>query len=413
MHINSDELLERFLRYVTVDTRADPDSTNYPSSPGQLVLGKMLCDELRQVGVTDVEQDKFGLVYATVPATVSEKVPTIAWNAHVDTSPEAPGKDVRPQVIRNYEGGDIHLPGAKAQVIRVDGNPELNSVLGKTLITTDGTTVLGGDDKAGVAIIMQTAATLMRDKSIPHGPIRILFTCDEEIGHGVDHVDLNKLGADACYTLDGPAANCIDIETFSADLATVTITGINCHPSVAKGRMVNAIKGMAKFIDALPPELSPEMTSECQGFVHPYQLQGQVDHAVVQVLLRDFEAVKLQDQANLIEALGKRVEEAVPGCRVVVKVTRQYRNMRDGLQSVPHVVEYAKQAHTALGRTCRLEMIRGGTDGSRFTELGLPTPNLSSGQHNLHSLLEWACLDEMRQACELLVSLAGVCAGTK
>jgi tripeptide aminopeptidase len=411
MNINSEELLSRFLKYVTIDTQADPDSTTYPSSPGQLVLGKMLCDELHQLGLTDAEQDKFGLVYATIPATVSSKVPTIAWNAHVDTSPEAPGKDVRPQVIRNYAGGDIRLPGDPTQVILVERNPDLNSVHGKTLVTTDGTTLLGGDDKAGVAIIMQTAATLMRDKSIPHGPIRILFTCDEEIGHGVDHVDLKKLGAEACYTLDGPAANSVDIETFSADLATVTISGINCHPSVAKGRMINAIKGMAKFIDLLPAEMSPEMTSECQGFVHPYQLQGHVDQAVVQVLLRDFEAERLGDQAKLLRDIGSKVEQAVPGCRVEIKVMRQYRNMRDGLQSAPHVVEYAKQAHAALGRSCRLEMIRGGTDGSRLTELGLPTPNLSSGQHNLHSLLEWACLDEMSQACELLIALAKVWAG--
>lgn len=411
MQINAEELLARFLRYVVIDTTANPSSSSYPSSPGQRVLGKLLCDELRSLGLHDAEQDEFGLVYAMLPATIPGKVPTIAWNAHVDTSPEAPGSNLRPQVIRNYQGGDIILPGDKSQVISVSKNPDLKTVVGKTLVTTDGTTLLGADDKAGVAIIMQTVATLIQNSSIPHGPIRILFTCDEEIGRGVDHVDLQKLGADACYTLDGPASNSIDVETFSADLATVTVTGINTHPSVGKGKMVNAIKGMAKFLELLPPEMSPETTDGCQGFLHPYQIQGQVDHAVVQILLRDFEASKLADQSAILRRNAALVEQQLPGCRLEVKISRQYRNMRDGLQQAPHVVEHAKKAHEVLGRPYKLEMIRGGTDGSRFTELGLPTPNLSSGQHNLHSRLEWACLDEMVQACELLISLAQVWTG--
>lgn len=407
MRVDVEQLLARFLRYVTVDTKADPASTTYPSSPGQTTLAAKLRDELRELGVRDAVQDEYGLVYATVPATSESRgCPTIAWNAHVDTSPEAPGKDVRPQVIRGYAGGDLVLPGDRTQVIREQENPELRQLVGATLITTDGTTLLGADDKAGIAVIMQSVATLLAHPEIAHGPIRILFTCDEEIGKGVDHVDLKRLGADACYTLDGPAANSIDVETFSADLATVTITGINIHPSIAKDRMVNAIKSAARFLSALPQDLAPEVTADREGFVHPYQIEGQVDRVVIRLLLRDFVTERLAEQADLLRQIAKDTMASAAGAKIQIDITKQYRNLGDGLLKAPRVVELAEKAHQRLGRTAKREIIRGGTDGSRLTELGLPTPNLSCGQHTPHSRLEWACLEEMTAACEVLIALA-------
>jgi tripeptide aminopeptidase len=284
----------------------------------------------------------------------------------------------------------------------------LNELHGATLITTDGTTLLGGDDKAGIAVIMQLAQTLLTNEQIAHGPVRILFTCDEEIGRGVNHVDLKELGADVCYTLDGPAANVVDVETFSADLAVVRFRGVNIHPAIAKDRMVNAIRAMGKFLSFLPSELSPERTSDRSGFVHPYLVQGQVEDVELRVLLRDFETDKLRDHEQVLRDAAEQAMSAVPESQIELEVTKQYRNLGEGLANEPRAVEFAEQAHLRLGRTPTREIIRGGTDGSRLTELGLPTPNLSSGQHNLHSVLEWVCVDEMEQAVEVLVELAQV-----
>jgi tripeptide aminopeptidase len=409
MVVDREELLDRFLRYVRIDTTANPLATTYPSSQGQWELGRMLVEELRQIGIEDAAQTKDGLVLATVPATIANEAPVLAWNAHLDTSPEMKGADVSPQVLRDYPGGDIALPKDPTKIIRVQDNPELESLVGKTLITTDGTTLLGGDDKAGVAIIMQTALALTRHPDTPHGRIRLLFTCDEEIGRGVERVDLAELGADVCYTLDGPGANTIDVETFSADLAVVTISGINIHPSIAKDRMVNAVRAAAFFVEQLPREsLAPEATHERQGFLHPYHLQGQVEGVALRILLRDFETHRLDTYAALLERIGTTTMARFPGTRVQITRSRQYRNLREGLARDPRAVELAERAHARLGRTASRAIIRGGTDGSLLTERGLPTPNLSSGQHNPHSVLEWVCLDEMQQAAELLVELARV-----
>src|SRR5262245_36753888 len=288
-------LLERFLRYVRVGTTADEKSTTYPSTPGQLELGRMLVRELREMGLTDAEQDANGIVMATVPASVAHTAPTIAWIAHVDTSPETTGENVQPVVHADYDGKDIVLPGDHPKVLRVTEGPDLAKLKGMTIITTDGTTLLGGDDKAGVAVIIETAAQLMAARrEVKHGPIRVCFTCDEEIGRGVDHVDLKKLGAVVGYTLDGSGAGEIDTETFSADLATVTITGTNIHPAIAKGRMVNAVRLAGLFRERLPRLVqAPEVTEKREGFLHPYTIEGGVAKTTIKVLLRDFDTPKL------------------------------------------------------------------------------------------------------------------------
>lgn len=404
--MNRERLLERFLRYVRLHTTAVDTATCYPSSPGQLVLGKLLVAELQELGIGDAHQDQHGIVYATVPATIDHAAPVVAFNSHVDTSPETSGENVRPQVIRHYSGGDIVLPGDKSKVIRVAENPELNQLLGGTLITTDGTTLLGGDDKGGIAVIMELAAHLVENLTIPHGPVRILFTCDEEIGRGVQHVDLKKLGAHVCYTLDGGGANEIDQETFSADGAVVTIRGVNIHPSIAKDRMVNAIRAAGSFLTKLPRDtLAPEVTEGRNGFVHPYVIEGLVAEVRIKFILRDFETEKLAEKAELLRRVATEVINEFPGLTIDVETRKQYRNMRDGLVKEPRAVQLAVEAHRVLGRQPKLSIIRGGTDGSQLTELGLPTPNLSTGQHNPHSPLEWASLDEMEQAVEVLVEL--------
>ncbi len=400
-------LLDRFLRYVSVATQADDRSTTYPSSPGQTELGRILADELRAMGASQVEHDEHSLVWALLPSTVPHTAPTIAFNAHVDTSPETSGIGVKPIVHENFDGQDIVLPGDPTKVLRVATNPDLAALQGKTIITTDGTTLLGGDDKAGVAVIMETAAQLLARPEIPHGPIRVLFTCDEEIGHGVDHVNLEKLGAVVAYTLDGGGVGEIDGETFSADLATVTITGVNIHPSIAKGRMINAIRLAGLFIERLPRQiLSPETTSDRDGFLHPYRIDGGVGSVTLRILLRDFITSRLAEQAQLLRTVAQTITAEYPQASIDVAITPQYRNMAEGLAREPRALAFAEQAMRKAGLQPRLTIVRGGTDGSRFTELGLPTPNLSTGEHNIHSPLEWTCLEEMAQAVRVNIELA-------
>ena len=331
---------------------------------------------------------------------------------------------MRPQVIKDYPGGDIRLPGDPSRVIRVADNPELESLRGRTLVTSDGTTLLGADDKAGVAIIMETAAWLVEHPEIPHGPVRICFTCDEEIGRGVDKLQDRERDSRicqtprfangcpfpaVCYTLDGHGSGEIDVETFSADQAVVTVCGVNIHPSIAKGRMTNAVRAAAEFIARLPRDcLSPETTEGREGFLHPYEIQGGVAEVKLKILLRDFEAAKLAELADRLRQTAAAVEREFPAAKLTVRIDRQYRNMAEGLAREPRAVAYAQQALERLGRTAKLTIVRGGTDGSRLTELGLPTPNLSCGGHNPHSPLEWACLEEMVESVEWLVALAEV-----
>lgn len=404
-----DTLLERFCRYVRVDTTADEKYAAVPSSPGQLDLGRLLRDELLTLGARDAAQDEHGIVLATIPATVPHHAPTVAWIAHVDTSPETTGKNVKPVVHRGYDGGDIVLPADSSKVLRAADNPELAALQGKTIITTDGTTLLGSDDKGGVAVIMEAAAHLLKHPEIPHGPIRVCFTCDEEIGHGVDHLDLKKLGADVAYTLDGGAAGELDGETFSADLALVTIKGVNTHPGTAKGRMINAIRLAALFVDRLPRVgLSPETTAERQGFLHPYRVEGGVAEVVMRVLLRDHDTTKLPEKEAVLRHVAALVEAEYPGAKVDVAVTPQYRNMADGLVKEPRALTFAEEAMRRAGIEPKRCIVRGGTDGSRLTELGLPTPNLFCGEHNIHSPLEWTCLEEMVTSVRVLIELAQV-----
>lgn len=400
-------LLERFLRYVRIDTTACEDAGIYPSSEGQLELGRMLVAELQEIGLADAAQDRYGIVTATIPSTIAGPAPVIALCSHLDTSPETSGTNVQPQVIEKYAGGDIRLGADGGKVIRVTECPALEDAVGCTLITSDGTTLLGADDKAGVAVIMEAATFLMENPDRRHGPVRICFTCDEEIGRGVDHIDLAQLGATACYTLDGSGADTIDVETFSANLAVVQVVGKNIHPSIAKGKMINAVRAAGDFLARIPRDrLAPEVTEGREGFLHPYEISGGVASVRMKILLRDFDTSALADHAEVLRAAAEETRRAFPGVELEIEIKTQYRNMADGLTGEPRAVDCARRALEKLGRSAELAIVRGGTDGSRLTEMGLPTPNLSTGQHTPHSPLEWACLEEMVHAAEWLVAIA-------
>ncbi len=402
-------ILDRFCRYVQIDTQANENAITYPSSPGQRELAEMLAKELRHIRAEEVILTEHSLVYATIPATSKKSVPAVAWLAHVDTSPESSGKHVKPILHRHYQGGDIHLPGDPRQVIRVSENPELQNYLGGTIITSDGTTLLGADDKAGVAVIMSAAAHLLAHPEIPHGPIRICFTCDEEIGHGVDHVDLQKLNVAAAYTLDGLGQGEIENETFSADKAIVTIHGVNIHPSIAKGRMTSAIRLAGAFLSRLPQDrLNPETTAGREGFIHPVTIEGGVPEVTLRMLLRDFDTAQLAVQAEMLRHIAADLMKQYPTAKIEVKIEKQYRNMAEGMAKEPRAIPYAQEAMQRAGLQPRLGSIRGGTDGARLTEMGLPTPNLSTGEHNPHSPLEWTTLEDLEAAQRVLIELAQV-----
>jgi len=402
-----DTLFDRFVRYAKLDTQASEFASSYPSTAKQLDLCRLLARECAEIGLQDVSLSEFGVVTASVPATVSHAAPAIAWFAHVDTSPEFSGQNVNPIAHRNYGGQDIVLPADPSRVIRVADNPALKKLVGGTVITTDGTTLLGADDKSGIAVIMTAATHLIAHPEIPHGPIRVCFTCDEEIGHGVDHVEIDKLGVVCGYTLDSEGSARVDSETFSADLAIVTVTGVNTHPSVGKGVMVNALRILSEFISQLPTDtLCPETTDGREGFLHPYQSTGTVATASARIILRDFETPRLREHAQRLETIAADLRARHPRARIEIEIVKQYRNMRDGLAKEPRALAKAVEAVRAAGLEPELSIIRGGTDGSVLTERGLPTPNLSAGQHNPHSPLEWTSLEEMQQAVEVLIQLA-------
>ena len=408
MMINRQRLLDRFLRYVQVATTADPESSNYPSSDGQLELGRVLLAELKDMGLSDSEQDDHGLVWATVPASVPSppggELPTVLFNAHLDTSPDASGTDVKPQVIENYAGGDIQL--LSGDVISVAECGELKDLVGHCLITTDGNTLLGGDDKAGVAAIMELANYLVEHPEVPHGPVRVVFTCDEEIGKGASHMDLGKANAQAGYTLDGSGRGEIEQENFSADHIVITALGHVIHPAIAKDKMKNALRAISLVLAELPVDtMSPETTDGREGFIHPYQIEGNVSEASVKCLLRSFDTAQLDHYAETLDKATKKISSLLPGIEFKIERARQYRNMADFLKPFPQIAEMAKQAHAKLGTTPELGAIRGGTDGAQFSEMGLPTPNLSVGQHNIHSVLEFASLDEMEYAVKHAITM--------
>ena len=401
-------VLQRFLRYVTYDTQSREGSDTYPSTPGQLVLLRDLVSELRSVGVGDAAMDEYGYVMGTVPATPGcEDVPVIGIIAHVDTSPEMSGRDVRPIVHRAYAGGDIVLPDDPSAVLRAADWPYLQECLGHDIVTASGTTLLGADNKAGVAEIVAAAEYLLAHREIRHGTLRLAFTPDEEIGRGTEHFDVARFGARYAYTVDGGARGELECESFSADAMTVTFQGFNTHPGYARNRMINAIKLAARFIERLPPDrCSPETTDEYQGYVHPYAVEASVDRTSVKLLVRDFVTAGLKEKEAWMSALAREVVSGVPGATVSFTVEESYRNMREVLDQHPLVVDKARAAIERAGLEVRTRAIRGGTDGSRLSFMGLPTPNLFAGEQNFHSRLEWVSVQDMEKAVEVIVRLA-------
>jgi tripeptide aminopeptidase len=398
---------ERFLRYVVIDTQSDPASPTCPSTEKQKNLGRVLAAELQAMDIADAHLDEHGYVYATIPANTTKKVPVICFCSHMDTSPDCTGRNVKPQIVRNYRGGDITLPADPTQVIRAAEHPALKDQVGNDIITTDGTTLLGADNKAGVAEIMDAAHFLVRNPQIKHGTIKILFTPDEEIGRGVDKVDLEKLGADFAYTIDGETAGAIEDETFSADGATIAIEGVSTHPGFAKGKMEHAIKIAAAIVDRLPKQgLSPETTEGRQGFLHPIGISGTLEQATLAFIVRDFTEVGLRDKEALLENIVRDVMKDFPRSTYKFEVTEQYRNMKSVIDRHPEIIDHAMEAIRRAGLKPVRNAIRGGTDGSRLSFMGLPCPNIFAGEHAFHSRLEWVSIQDMEKAVQTIVHLA-------
>ena len=400
-------VLERFLRYVTYDTQADPDSKTTPSTAKQLVLLDALVDELRALGLTDAARDEHAIVTATLPSNSSRPdVPVIGLVAHVDTSPEMSGANVKPIVWRDWNGEDITLPDDPAAVIRVSEHPALTGKRGQSIVTASGTTLLGGDDKAGVAVAMAAIEWLVQHPEVRHGAVKVAFTPDEEIGRGVKRFDVARFGARCAYTLDGEGLGRIDSQTFSADSMSVTFQGFNTHPGLATGRMVNSLKVAADFLNRLPKDgLSPETTGGRDGFVHPNHMDSSVDRTTVRFIIRDFETAKLAEHEALLERLARETVADWPGASASFEVRASYRNMRDVLAKHPQVLELAREAVRRAGLEVEETAIRGGTDGSILSELGLPTPNLFTGQQAFHSRLEWVAVEDMEKSVEVVLNL--------
>ena len=401
-------VLERFLRYVQLDTTSDPASTTVPSTAKQLVMLDLLVAELKALGLQDATRDEFGIVMATLPATTPKKhVPVIGFLAHVDTSPEMSGAGVKPIVHRDYDGRDLVFPDVPNLVLSAKEDQDLAGKRGEDIITASGTTLLGADDKSGVAVIMAAVEHLVKNPGIAHGPIRISFTPDEEIGRGVRHFDIKRFGAQCAYTLDGAGLGTLEAETFSADAMSVTFQGRNTHPGFAHGVMVNALKVAADFVNRLPKDtLSPETTQDTQGFVHPNGITASVDSTSVQFIVRDFETAQLKVKEDYLQKLANDTTKDWPGSTATFEITESYRNMRDRIAQHPEIVELAREAIRKIGVTPIDGRIRGGTDGSILSELGLPTPNLFSGQHRFHSRLEWVSVQDMEIAVKVIVNLA-------
>ena len=399
---------DRFLRYVRIDTQSDPESMTQPSTEKQKDLGRLLAEELRHLGLVDSELDTHGYVYATLPATSGrEDDPVICFCSHMDTSPDASGRDVRPILHENYQGQDLVLPHDPKIVIRASDFAGLSDNIGQTIITASGTTLLGADNKSGIAAIMAAVEYLVEHPEIPHGKLRILFTPDEEIGRGVNAIDMDKLGADFGYTIDGESRGSMEDETFSADGARIDIRGVSAHPGFAKGKLENAVKIAADIIGLLPKDrLSPETTAEKHGFVHPVGVTGKAETARIDFILRDFETARLGDHAAVLQQVIDRVAPRYPNSQIELTVTEQYRNMKEVLIEHPRVTRLAEEAIAAVGLTVRKSHIRGGTDGSRLSFMGLPCPNIFAGEHAFHSHYEWASVYEMQKAAEVIVVIS-------
>jgi len=398
---------ERFLRYVVIDTQSDPASPTCPSTEKQRDLGRLLARELQTMGLSDAHLDAHGYVYATIPANTDKQVPVICFCSHMDTSPDCTGNNVRPQIVRNYRGGDIVLPADPLQIIRATDHPALADQIGNDIITTDGTTLLGADNKAGIAEIMDAALFLIENPHIKHGAIKILFTPDEEIGRGVDKVDLNKLRADFAYTIDGETAGNIEDETFSADGVTITIEGVSTHPGFAKGKMEHAIKIAAAIVDRLPKNTcSPETTEGREGFLHPIGISGALEKTTIGFIVRDFTEAGLQEKEALLEAIVKEVMQDFPRSTYRMEIKQQYRNMKQVIDRHPEIIDHATEAIRRAGLAPVKTSIRGGTDGSRLSFMGLPCPNIFAGEHAFHSRLEWVSVQDMEKAVQTIVHLA-------
>lgn len=408
----SHSALERFLRYVQIDTQSDPESSTIPSTEKQKDLSRLLAEELLALGVSDAQLDEFGYVYGTLPATVAHEVPVICFCSHVDTSPDCSGANVKPLVHRNYDGRELVLPDDPKQVIRLSEHPDLAAQMGNDIVSASGTTLLGADNKAGVAAIMDAVQYLMAHPDFPRGAVKILFTPDEEIGRGANKVDLKKLGARFAYTIDGETLGSIEDETFSADGGMITIDGVSAHPGFAKDKLVNALKIAGEILAALPTDrLSPETTEGREGFIHPVTVTGNAEQAKIKVIFRDFSLEGLKTLAQTMQQIIEGVMQRHPKAKAELVVTEQYRNMKEVLDQHPEVVANAEEAIRRAGLKVIKRTIRGGTDGSRFSYMGLPCPNIFAGEHAFHSKLEWVSVQDMEKAAETIVQLCGVWAG--
>ncbi len=407
IEINKSMIANRFMRYVQVDTQSDPQSGKHPSTEKQKDLSRILVQELKQMGVDDAHMDDFGYVYATIPSnTDKNNVPVICFCSHVDTAPDCSGTNVKPILHKNYNGEDITLPDDTTQVLTTANHPYLKEHIGSDIITASGNTLLGADDKSGVAAIMQAAEYLMNNPSVKHGEIKILFTPDEEIGEGTSKLDMQKLNAQFGYTLDGGEAGSLEDETFSADSATIVINGVIAHPGYAKNKLVNALKIGGEILHALPTnEWAPEATEKKEGFVHPVRFEGIAERAVLEFILRDFDDTKLKQHGERLRKLAENIVNHYNGASIEFTIHEQYRNMKKILDENPEVVEYAAEAIRRAGLEVTTESIRGGTDGSRLSFMGLPCPNLFTGMQGIHSKQEWIGVKDMAKAAETIVHL--------
>ena len=401
--------VDRFLKYVKYDTQSNEDSATFPSDPKQIELSKALVKELKQIGLKDAVMDEYGYVMATLPSNTTKNVPTIGFISHVDTSPAVTGTDVNPVIHKNYQGGDIVLPKDPTKVIVASENPELKEMIGLDIITTDGTTLLGADDKAGIAEIIDAMNYLIQHPEIKHGKIRICFTPDEEVGRGTEKFNVTKYGAKYAYTIDGSTRGEVETETFSADAVVIKFNGKNVHPGYAKGKMINAVKIAARFIEMLPKEkLSPETTEKRKGYVHPTQINGNETQMVIKFIIRDFDAAKLKEYQSFLKDLCQKTVAQFPGSTFNFEVIEQYRNMKYILDQHPEIEANAIEALKRLGIKPINSAIRGGTDGSRLSYMGLPTPNLFAGGHNFHAYTEYVAIQDMEAAVKMIVTLANV-----
>lgn len=405
----TDTVVDRFLRYVQIDTQSDMHATAFPSTEKQKDLARLLVKELQEMGLQDAHLDVHGYVYATLPSNTHKKVPVICFCSHMDTSPDCSGSGVKPLLHRNYNGGNIILPDDPTQILNTDNHPELAHQLGNDIITASGTTLLGADNKAGLAEIMEALHFLIHHPEIRHGAIKVLFTPDEEIGHGVDHVDLQKLGADYGYTVDGETVGSLEDETFNADGVQVVIHGVSVHTGFAKGKMVSALKIACELVARLPRQrLSPETTEGREGFIHPVHLEGTVEKATIDFLIRDFALAGLHAHTSFLQQLLREVVEQYPGASATFHVKEQYRNMKEVLDQHPQIVTHALEAMRRAGLTPVCRSIRGGTDGARLSFMGLPCPNIFAGEHAFHSKQEWVSVQDMQKAVQTIVHLVQI-----